>query len=280
MVAYGVPQYRCPHEVTSGEVARLVEEGIEIKTSTPVNQDVTQLFEVGYEAIFVGVGLTRTSRPEMPGLDLKGVHMGLDFLNRIGNGEKPEVGRKVITIGGGDTAMDCARASLRMGAEESTIMYRRSFVELPADRVEVEEALEEGIIFRTLTQPIALHGDENGVLRAVECVDMKLSSPDESGRRKPVPINGSEFKIAANTVMFATGSEPSNLAHKMLPGAQFEGKFLKVNPDTMETSIAGVFSGGDLVNGGATVVEAVAQGKKAAFSMMEFMKSKDVLPAR
>ncbi|MCE1249099.1 MAG: NAD(P)-dependent oxidoreductase [Firmicutes bacterium] len=275
MVAFGVPQYRCPHEVTSTEVEKIEAEGVEIKTSTPVNRDVTELFDMGFEAVFIGVGLTKTSRPDIPGMDLKGVYMGLDFLNRIGSGDPPEVGRKVVTIGGGDTAMDCARSAIRLGAEESTLLYRRSFVELPADKVEIEEALEEGVVFRTLAQPVKFIGDENGVLRAVECVVVKLDKADESGRRTPVEIKGSEFRIAANNVIFATGTEPSGLLKKILPNAKYiKGKFLKVDPETCETSIPGVFSGGDVVNMGATVVEAVAEGKKAAAGIMRFLAAK------
>jgi len=275
MVAYGVPEYRCPHEVTAREVEKIVKEGVEIKTSTPVNQDVSQLFDMGFKAVYVAVGLTRTSRPEIPGMRLKGIYMGIDFLNRISSGDIPEVGRKVVVIGGGDTALDCARSALRLGAKDSTVMYRRSFVELPADKEEIKETLDEGVIFRTLTQPVAFYGDDEEILRAVECVDVKLGKKDESGRRKPLMIRGSEYRIAANTVIFATGTEPSKLLKRILPKAEYvRDKFLKVDPETMMTSVPGVFGGGDVVNMGATVVLAVAEGKKAARGIMEYLKTR------
>ncbi len=275
MVAYGVPEYRCPHSVTAAEVEKIVNEGVEIRSATPVNRDVSELFELGYEAVFVGVGLTKTSRFTVPGMELKGVYMGLDFLNRISAGDRPDVGRKTVTIGGGDTALDCARSALRLGAEESTIVYRRSFVELPADKREIEEALEEGVVFRTLAQPMAFYGDDQGVLRAVECANVKLGKPDESGRRSPVIIKGSEFRFAANTVIFATGTQPSGLLRRILVAAEYvDNRFLKVNPETMETSITGVFAGGDVVNKGQTVVQAVAEGKLAARGMLKYLETK------
>ncbi len=281
MVAMGVPEYRCPHNITASEVAKIEKEGVTIKTSTPVNRNVAELFDQGYKAVFIGVGLTKTSRPNIPGMNLKGVYMGLDFLNRIGAGETPDVGRKVVTIGGGDTALDCARSALRLGSDESTLMYRRSFVELPADKEEIEESLQEGIIFRTLTQPVAFHGDANGVLRAVEAVDVKLGPPDKSGRRSPVIIKNSNYRIAANTVIFATGTEPSKLLQKILPDAEYiNDKFLKVDPDTKQTSVEGVFAGGDVVNKGATVVQAVAEGKAAAFGIMKYIEAKKAEPVK
>ena len=279
MVALGVPEYRCPHEITALEVQKIIDEGVEIKTSTPVNRNVTELFKQGYEAVYIGVGLTKTTRPTLPGMTLKGVYMGLDFLNRIGAGDAPEVGRKVVTIGGGDTALDCARSALRLGAEESTLMYRRSFTELPADKEEIEEALEEGVIFRTLTQPVAFHGDAEGVLRAVEAVDVKLGKPDASGRRKPVMIRNSEYRIAANTVFFATGTEPSKLLRRILPDAEYiNDKFLQIDPETCMTNVDGVFAGGDVVNKGATVVQAVAEGKAAAEGIMKYIEDKKNRP--
>lgn len=281
MVAMGVPEYRCPHEITAKEVEKIEKEGVTIKTSTPVNRNVAELFNQGYKAVFIGVGLTKTSRPNIPGMNLKGVYMGLDFLNRIGAGETPDVGRKVVTIGGGDTALDCARSSLRLGSDESTLMYRRSFVELPADKEEIEEALEEGIIFRTLTQPVAFHGDADGFLRAVEAVDVKLGPPDKSGRRSPVIIKNSNYRIAANTVIFATGTEPSKLLQKILPDAEYiNDKFLKVDPETKQTSVQGVFAGGDVVNKGATVVQAVAEGKAAAHGIMKYIEAKKAEPVK
>jgi glutamate synthase (NADPH/NADH) small chain len=275
MVALGVPEYRCPHDITAREVDKIAGEGVEIKLSTPMNQNVQQLFDLGYEAVFIGVGLTRSIRPDIPGGDLKGVYMGLDFLNRIGTGDVPEVGKKVIVVGGGDTALDCARCALRLGAEEATIMYRRSMVELPADKEEIEQTFEEGVIFRTLTQPVALIGDDEGILRAVEAVTVKLGPPDASGRRSPVEIKGSSFRLACSNVIFAVGTEPSNLLKKLIPDGQYErGKFPKVDGETLETSIPGVFAGGDVVNMGATVVQAVAEGKRAAEGILRYLESK------
>lgn len=281
MVAMGVPEYRCPHDITASEVAKIEKEGVTIRTSTPVNRNAAELFQQGYKAVFIGVGLTKTSRPDIPGMNLKGVYMGLDFLNRIGAGETPDVGRKVVTIGGGDTALDCARSSLRLGADESTLMYRRSFVELPADKEEIDESLQEGIIFRTLTQPVAFHGDAQGYLRAVEAVDVKLGPPDKSGRRSPVIIKNSNYRIAANTVIFATGTEPSKLLQKILPDAEYiNDKFLKVDPETKQTTVEGVFAGGDVVNKGATVVQAVAEGKAAANGIMKYIEAKKSEPVK
>ena len=276
MVALGVPQYRCPHEVTQKEVEKIQEEGVEIRLSTPVNQEISQLFDLGYKAIFVGVGMTRSYRPDMPGMELSGIYMGLDFLNRIGIGDTPTVGKRVVVVGGGDTALDCARSALRLGAEEATIMYRRSMIELPADQEEIEQAMEEGVIFRTLTNPVALHGDEKEILRAVEAVDIKLGPADESGRRSPLEIKNSNFRIPCNTIIFAIGTEPSKLLKKLMPDAEYKkNKFLVVDPETCMTSVEGVFSGGDVVNQGATVVQAVAEGKKAARGIMAYLEAKE-----
>ncbi|MFP4497626.1 MAG: NAD(P)-dependent oxidoreductase [Vulcanimicrobiota bacterium] len=274
MVSYGVPQYRCPHGVTSREVERIEHEGVEIKTATPVNQEVKRLFDMGYDAVYIAVGLTRTKRPEMPGLNLRGVYMGLDFLNRIGSGNPPEVGKRAIVVGGGDTALDCARSALRLGAQTASIMYRRSMVEMPADQRELEEALEEGIVFRTLTQPVALHGDDQDILRAVEAVTIKLGNPDASGRRTPKEVKGSNFRLPCNTFIFATGSEPSGLLKRLIPDARFNDKYPVVDPITFQTSIKGVFCGGDVVNRGATVVEAVREGKMAAQGIMNYLETR------
>lgn len=275
MVAFGVPQYRCPHSVTEKEVENIISEGVEIRTATPVNRDVSTLFDLGFEAVYIAVGLTKTSRPDIPGLELKGVYMGLDYLNRIGAGDKVETGKKVVVIGGGDTALDCARSALRLGAEEVTLLYRRSFTELPADKAEIEEALEEGVIFRTLSQPVALFGDEENVLRAMEVVNVKLGPPDASGRRKPVEIKGSNYRLACNTCIFATGTEPSKLLKKVLPDVDYiKDIYPKVDPETFSTSIPGIFCGGDVVNKGKTVVQAIAEGKKAAQGILKYLDLK------
>jgi NADPH-dependent glutamate synthase beta subunit-like oxidoreductase len=274
MVAYGVPQYRCPHDVTAVEVENIEKEGVEIQTKTPFNKDVSTLLKEGYSAVFVAVGLTKTSRPDIPGLDLQGVYMGLDFLNRIGSGDPPPVGKRVITVGGGDTALDCARSALRLGAEESTLIYRRSFTELPATQAEIDESLNENIIFRTLTLPIGLIGDEDKVLRAIEVVSMKLGPTDATGRRRPKVINDSTHRLPCNTIIFATGFEPSKLLLKLLPTAEFDGVYPMVDPGTMQTSVEGIFCGGDVSNGGATVVEAVKEGKIAAHGIIEYLEHK------
>jgi NADPH-dependent glutamate synthase beta subunit-like oxidoreductase len=274
MVAFGVPEYRCSHEVTAREVEIIEKEGVEIRTKTPFSKDVSKLFEEGYDAVFVAIGLTKTVRPDLPGLDLQGVYMGLDFLNRIGSGDPPPVGKKVVTVGGGDTALDCARSALRLGAEESTLLYRRSFTELPATQAEIEETLDEDVVFRTLTLPVALIGDGDNILRAVEVVSMKLGPADSSGRRKPKLIQESAYRLPCNTIIFATGFEPSKLLLKLLPDVQFDGVYPVVNPKTMQTSMEGVFCGGDVSNGGATVVEAVKEGKLAAKGIIEYLEEK------
>jgi glutamate synthase (NADPH/NADH) small chain len=275
MVSFGVPEYRCSHDITACEVDLIEKEGVEIRTATPVNQDVSLLFNKGYSAVFVAVGLTKMIRPEIPGIDLQGLYMGLDFLTRVNNGDAPDIGKKVIVVGGGDTAIDCARTAVRLGADSVTLMYRRSFSELPAEQIEIDDALDEGVIFRTLTLPVELVGDDEKILRAVEAVNIKLGNPDSSGRRKPEIIKGSNYRLACNTVIFSIGFEPSKLLRKLMPKAEFEGVYPVVDPQTYMTTCPGIFCGGDVVNGGATVVQAVADGKAAARSIIDYLEEKN-----
>ncbi|MBC7190025.1 FAD-dependent oxidoreductase, partial [Candidatus Aerophobetes bacterium] len=271
MLAVGIPDYRLPKDILQKEVKRLEESGIKIKLNTCLGKDITieKLFEEGYRAIFLATGAHKSLKPQIPGEELEGVLYGVEFLRKVNLKEKVEIGKKVVVIGGGNVAIDSARVALRLGAQEVSIVYRRSRQEMPAIKEEIEEAEKEGIKIIYLASPLKLIGKDKKVSQ-VEFIKMRLAEPDSSGRRKPVPIEGSEFKMDADTVIFAIGQAPS------LEGLPFgEGK-IKVDPLTLQTDIKGVFAGGDVVTGPATVIEAMAMGKKAAFAIDLFISGKDM----
>ena len=266
-----IPDYRLPKNVLDDEIKSVKEMGVEIKTNVTVGKDLKfdDLWREGYKAVFIGVGAHKPRKIRLKGEELEGVMHALDFLWKTNKGEKVELGEKVAVIGGGNVAVDAARTALRLGAREVTILYRRSRDEMPANPWEVAEAEKEGVKIEFLVSPLEVLG-ENGRVKAVKCIKMRLGEVDETGRRKPEPIEGSEFTAEFDTVILAVGEKP-DLSFLPEEIEVSEGKIL-VNPFTMETTMPGVFAGGDAVTGPATVIEAILAGMKAAESIDRYLR--------
>jgi NADPH-dependent glutamate synthase beta subunit-like oxidoreductase len=260
MLRVGIPEYRLPHEVVDTEVQRLTRMGVEIRTNTRV-VSLDLLFELGYKAIFITIGAHQSLRMGIEGEESPGVVDGATFLREVNLGLKPSLGSRVAIVGGGNVAIDAARTAIRLGSRRVTILYRRSRAEMPADPQEIEQALEEGIKINYLTNPTRIQR-ENGKLY-VTCVKMKLGEPDESGRRRPEPVKDSEFSRQYDTLISAIGQAPQTPSDF---GVRLgRGSTIQVDPGTLTTNRAGVFAGGDAVTGPATVTEALAAGRLAAF---------------
>jgi len=278
MLAVGIPDYRLPKDILRKEINILENFGIEIRLNTPIGDNLTieNLKNDGYEAIFIAVGAHVSMKLGIPGEDLKGVYHGVEFLRKVNLGEKVEAGEKVVVVGGGNAAIDAARAVHRLGAKKVTIVYRRSRVEMPANEEEIEEAEREGIKILYLATPTRILG-KKGRVNQVECIHMRLGEPDASGRRRPIPIEGSEFIIDADMIIPAIGQSSdlsflgSHHQFNLVRGRRFE-----VDPLTLETNIKGIFSGGDGVTGPNTVIEAMAAGRKAAISIGRYLNGEDM----
>jgi heterodisulfide reductase subunit A len=269
LLRYGIPEYRLPKEVVDNDISYVQELGVEIKTNEPV-KDLGEVFNQGYSAIFLSTGAQASQKMGIPGEESKGVIHALDFLRMVNSGVEMKLGNRVAVIGGGNAAIDAARASLRLGAKEVAIVYRRSQTEMPAIRTEIEEAEREGIKFHFLAAPVKMLS-KNGQLSALECIKMELGEPDASGRRRPVPIKGSEFTMDVDNGIIAIGQ---TVDKTMLPkDLSYTGwGTLEVDPVTLQTNLDGVFAGGDVVSGPADVVVAVAAGKEAAISIDRFLR--------
>ena len=267
MLRVGIPKYRLPREILDIEVQRLIQMGVEIRTNTPVIS-LDLLFEMGYKAVFVTVGAHQGLRLGIQGEDSPGIVDGATFLREVNLGLKPSIGEKIVIVGGGNVAIDAARTALRLGAKEVKILYRRSQAEMPADPSEVEQAIEEGIEILFLVTPTKIEGTE-GQLK-ITCIRMELGEPDASGRRRPVPINDSEFSIRADTVIIAIGQAPQIPEDFRLRIGR--GSVIRVDPVTLTTNREGVFAGGDAVTGPATVVQALATGRQAAFRIDDYLQ--------
>jgi len=267
-----IPEYRLPKKVLAKEIQLIKDLGVKIKTSIAIgkNLNFVDLRKEGYKTIFIGSGAHKSQELKIEGGDLKGVVHALDFLWSVNCGEKVEVEKNVVVIGGGNVAMDASKTALRFGAAEVTILYRRSREEMPANPWEVKEAEDEGVKIEFLAAPKKIL-EENGKVSAIECVHMQLGEPDESGRRKPTPIEGSEFTRETNMVILAIGETP-NLEFLPKEIELNEDGTVWVNPITMETSLSGVFAGGDAVTGPASVIEAIRAGKRAAESIENYLK--------
>ncbi|MFH0897551.1 MAG: FAD-dependent oxidoreductase [Candidatus Bathyarchaeota archaeon] len=273
MLRAGIPEYRLPKEVIDIEIERIKGLGVEIRTNTPVNRELfNDLLKNGkYNAVFIATGAHRSGRLHIEGDDLEGVIPVLDLLRQYNFQQRAKVGKKVAVIGGGNTAIDASRTAIRLGAEEVNILYRRSRDEMPANPWEVKEAESDGVKTQFLTSPKRVIG-KNGRVTALECVKMMLGEPDESGRRRPVPIKGSDFTIELDTLISAIGDEP-DLSFLTRDVQITETKTIAVDPLTLETSLPGVFAGGDAVLGSASVVEAIVTGKVAATSINHYLIS-------
>ena len=283
VLAYGIPEFRLPKSIVAMEVAGLEQRGVKIVSNAIIGCSMTidDLFEDGYEAVFVGTGAGLPQFMNIPGENLLGVYSANEYLTRINlmKAYLPEYDtpikkpKKAVIVGGGNVAMDAARCARRMGAE-TTIVYRRSMEEMPARREEIEHAMEEGIEFRLQCNPVRFVGDENDYVTGIECVEMELGAPDASGRRRPVVKPGSEFIIDADTVIIAIGTRLNKLIMETTEGIEPNAKGGIGTDENGVTSREGVFAGGDAVTGAATVILAMGAGKKAAASIDEYLKNK------
>ena len=280
VLVYGIPEFRLPKRLVREEIATVEALGVKIETDVVVGRSVSleELFDEGYEAVFVGSGAGLPRFQGIPGENLNGVYSANEFLTRINLMKAyafPEtdtpvrVGKKVAVVGGGNVAMDAARSALRLGADEVSIVYRRSEKEMPARLEEVHHAKEEGVTFRMLTNPTAIHGDESGNVRAMTCVEMELGEPDASGRRRPVVKQGSEFDLDVDTVVIAIGNSPNPLIRNTTPGLETQKWGGIIVDENGATSLENVYAGGDAVTGAATVILAMGAGKTAAKAIHE-----------
>ena len=279
MVRYAIPNYRLPKHVLDEDISYLVDSGVEIRTNTTLGKDVTlqDLKKMGYVAFLLAVGAQKSVRLGIEGEDVDGVLHALNFLRSANLREKINIGDSIAVVGGGDVAVDSARTALRLGAKKVTIFYRRSRKEMPAYQPEVKEAENEGVEIKFLVTPKKILG-EKGKVTAIECLKMALGPPDETGRRRPIPIEGSEHTIPVDNVIIAIGQtlDSSSVPEKILTS----GRTIIVDPVTFETNIPGVFAGGDATLGPASVIKAIACGKEAAISIHRYLRGEDVRAGR
>lgn len=286
LLVYGIPNFKLPKDVWEEKWAEFENAGVKFVPNTYIGKDKTvdNLFEEGYQAIFIGVGSGIDAKMEdTPGTDLLGVFEATDFLIRSNVDpnllpsemkEPVKLGKRVVVIGGGDTASDCLRSALRLGAEDVTCLYRRTENEMPGGKKDRAFAREEGAKYRFLTQPVKFIPGENGKLAAVECIEMKLGDPDAKGRRKPVPVEGSNFSVACDTAILALGYWPDPIIEKTTPDLETHNwGLVKADKKTGVTSREGVFSGGDCVTGPDLVVTAMVAGRNAALSIDEYLRN-------
>jgi len=267
-----IPEYRLPKTVLDTEIKRIKKLGVEIRTNVTVGKDLTidDILQRDYKAIFIATGAHKSRKLGVEGEGLKGVLHALDFLRDVNLGKKVKLGDRIAVLGGGNVAIDAARTALRLRSKEVNILYRRSREEMPANPWEVKEAESEGVKIQFLVAPKRILG-KDGQVAAVECIRMRLGEPDESGRRRPIPIEGSGFTADLDAVILAIGEAPDlSFLPKGMEVA--EENTITVNPFTMETSLAGIFAGGDAVSGPATVIEAIVAGKRAAVSIDRYLK--------
>ena len=284
VLSYGIPEFRLPKAIVQKEVNNLVEMGVDLKTDYIVGRTIAvdDLFTEGSEAVFIGSGAGLPSFMNIPGESLVGVYSANEFLTRTNlmkaydeNSMTPiHRGKSVAVVGGGNVAMDAARCAKRLGADTVYIVYRRSEAEMPARLEEVHHAKEEGIIFKLLTNPLQIIGDENSRVKGIECIEMELGEPDESGRRRPVEKKDSNFVLDVDTVVMSIGTSPNPLIKNTTPGIDTNRKGCLICTDDMATTREGVYAGGDAVTGAATVILAMGAGKTAAASIDSYIKNK------
>ena len=282
MMRAGIPDFRLPRNVLDSQIKDILDLGVELKVNAPIGKDITidSLLQGDFKAVFAAVGAQKSSDLGVKGEEFKGVRPGIEFIRQVNLGEKVSLGQRVAVIGAGNAAMDIARTAIKLGSKDVTIVYRRTKKEMPADPVEVQEAIDEGVKFVFLTNPKRFVG-KDGKLTGIECLKMKLSDDrDASGRRRPVAVEGSEHIIECDDAILATGQVPDM---DFANGATLEVNkwgLLTVNPVTLETNISGVFAGGDVVAGAGTLSEAVAAGKRAAESIDRFINNEDMAEGR
>ncbi len=283
VLVYGIPEFRLPKKIVQQEIDRLKELGVKIETNMVIGRlfSVDELLDMGFEAVFIGSGAGLPKFLGIPGENLKGVYSANEFLTRVNlmkayrsdSATPIQKAQKVVVIGGGNVAMDAARCAKRLGAQEVSVVYRRSEVELPARKEEVEHAKEEEIFFKLLNNPVRVLGDEQGNVCGIECVRMELGQPDASGRRRPVEVPGSEFVIDCDCVIVSIGTSPNPLIKSTTEGLETQrwGGII-ADEVTGQTSRKGVFAGGDAVTGAATVILAMGAGKNAANAIDEYIR--------
>jgi len=286
VLMYGIPEFRLPKRIVQAEVDYIKKLGVEIRTDAMIGRTFTidELFKKGYDAVFIGTGAGLPQFLGILGENLGGIYSANEFLirsNLMKSYRFPEydtpirVGKHVAVIGGGNVAMDAARCALRLGAEQVCIVYRRSREEMPARLEEIENAEEEGITCKFLANPVKFAGDEKGWVKAMECIAMELGEPDDSGRRRPVPIKGSEFIMDVDTVIVAIGRTPNPIIQRTTKGLETtKWGTIVADPQTGKTNLKGVFAGGDIVTGEATVIEAMGAGKRAARIIHDYLMKK------
>ncbi|MEM3460993.1 MAG: NADPH-dependent glutamate synthase [Candidatus Bathyarchaeia archaeon] len=286
VLVYGIPEFRLPKKIVQAEVDYIQRLGVEFKCGFLVGRTYTipeLLKERGFDAVFIGTGAGLPAFMNVPGEDLGGIYSANEFLIRVNLMKSYafpcydtpiRIGKHVVVIGGGNVAMDSARSALRLGAEEVCIVYRRSREELPARKEEIENAEEEGIVCKFLAAPTRFIGDEKGWVKQMECICMELGPPDDSGRRRPVPVKGSEFVMDTDTVIVAIGRTPNPIIQRTTEGLAVTRWGTIVADENGKTSLEGVYAGGDIVTGEATVISAMGAGKKAARAIHEYLMKK------
>lgn len=284
VLVYGIPEFRLPKAIVQKEIDGLKALGVRVETNMVIGKvlEVDELFEMGFESIFIGSGAGLPNFMNLPGENLKGVFSANEFLTRFNLMKAYQDGvdtpifkaKKAAIVGGGNVAMDAARCAKRLGVEEVYIVYRRGMEELPARLEEVEHAEEEGIIFKTLTNPVRVLGDENGNCIGLECVEMELGEPDDSGRRRPIVKEGSNFTLDVDCMIMSIGTSPNPLIRSTTKGLEANKWGCLVADEQGATTREGVYAGGDAVTGAATVILAMGAGKTAAVAMDEYIKNK------
>jgi glutamate synthase (NADPH/NADH) small chain len=285
VLVYGIPEFRLPKAIVQAEVDFVESLGVEIKTNALIGKlyTIPELMESGYDAVFIGIGAGGPMFMNIPGEELNGVYSANEFLTRSNLMKAylfPEYdtpikkNKKVAVVGAGNVAMDSVRTAIRLGADEVYLVYRRSEKEMPARNEEIERAKEENTIFHLLTNPVRLIADDKGWVKAMECIKMELGEPDDSGRRRPVPLKGSEFTIKVDAVIMALGTNANPLLSQATPGLELnKWGYVVADEETCATSIKGVYAGGDIVTGSATVILAMGAGRKAAKAIDSYLSN-------
>ena len=287
VLTYGIPEFRLPKRIVQSEVENLLKQGVKLSLNSVIGKirTVDELMdEDGFHAVFIGVGAGLPSFMKIPGENLNNIYSSNEYLTRTNlmkaylfptYATPVERGKNVVVVGGGNVAMDSVRTALRLGAERAMIVYRRAMEQLPARKEEVHHAQQEGVEFHLLNNPIRYIGDESGCVKAVECIKMELGEPDSSGRRRPVPIEGSEFTMECDMVIISIGTGPNPVIFSCLPDIKRnKWGYIEVDPETMETSMKNVYAGGDIVTGSATVIQAMGAGRTAAKAIHERLMEK------
>ena len=285
VLIYGIPEFRLPKDIVKDEIETLKMLGVNIEYNQVIGKVLTieDLEKMGYKAFFIGVGAGFPAMLKIPGIELNGVLSANEFLTRVNLMKAylfPEydtpinIGKIITVIGGGNTALDSARVALRLGCKKVIVVYRRSEAEMPARREEYHHALDEGVEFQFLTNPIEIIGNEEGNVKKIRCIRMKLGEPDSSGRRRPIPIEGSEFEIKTDTVILAIGTKANPLLTKSIHGLKLNEWGYIITDENGRTSVENIFAGGDIVTGSATVISAMGAGRRAARAIHKYLKSK------